>query len=298
LLQAATNHQTLDTCLQAGYRESFSFVATTLCLFMHTAKSAWPLVSQFLKKGCIVLFGISCYLLVNGVLFYLIGFTINVGVPKSIDGPATKPVMESLLINASLILLFGLQHSLMARKEWKQKYMAWIPAPVQRSVYALMSVAMLVLCIWQWCPLPSVIWTVSHPVVRVVLYGLFAMGWSLMLMATYLIDHYELFGIRQVLFYAQGKEMLPQRFKTPWLYQYVRHPVMLGFLTGFWATPDMTLGHLLFASGMTLYILTGIYYEERDLVRMFGRVYIRYCCLVPKIIPTFYSYQKKQKNLH
>jgi methanethiol S-methyltransferase len=265
---------------------------------MHTLKSVRLLVSRFIKKGLIVLFGMTCYLLVNGILFYLIGFTANIGVPKSIDSPATKPVGLSVIIDVGLMVLFGLQHSLVARKIWKEKYMAWIPVPMQRSVYALLSVSVLVLLVWQWCPLPAIIWTASYPVVRMMVYGVFVMGWSIMLIASYLIDHYELFGIRQVLFYAQEKEMFPQRFKAPVLYQYVRHPMMLGFLLGFWATPDMTMGHLLFASGMTIYILIGVYFEEKDLIRSFGRVYIRYRCLVPKIIPTLYSYQKKQKNLY
>jgi protein-S-isoprenylcysteine O-methyltransferase Ste14 len=265
---------------------------------MQRTQSAGLLISRFVKKGSIVFFGIACYLLVNGAVIYLIGFTINRGVPKSIDGPVTKPIVESLLINVGLLLLFGLQHSSMARKTWKEKYMACIPVPMQRSVYCLLSVAMLVLLLWQWCPLPAVIWTIHHPAVRMIVYGLFVLGWSIMLLATYLIDHYELFGIRQVLFYAQGKEMFPERFKAPWLYQYVRHPMMLGFLTGFWATPEMTVGHLVFAIGMSVYILIGISYEEKDLVRTFGKLYIRYRGLVPKIIPAFYTYRKKYKNLH
>ncbi|QHT68066.1 isoprenylcysteine carboxylmethyltransferase family protein [Rhodocytophaga rosea] len=265
---------------------------------MHRTKSAGFLISQFIKKGGVVFFGIACYLLVNGAVFYLIGFIINIGVPKSIDGPATKPIIESLLINVGLLLLFGLQHSIMARKSWKEKYMAWIPTPLQRSVYGLVSVAILALLMWQWCPLPTVIWTIHHPALRTIVYGLFVLGLSIMLLSTYLIDHYELFGIRQVLFYAQDKDMFPERFKAPWLYQYVRHPMMLGFLIGFWATPEMTVGHLVFALGMSVYILIGISYEEKDLVQKFGKLYIRYRSLVPKIIPAFYAYRNKHKNLH
>jgi methanethiol S-methyltransferase len=163
-------------------------------------------------------------------------------------------------------------------------------------VYSLASVLALILLFVEWQPMPGGIWTVSHPVLRGVLYGIFGLGWSLMLLATYLIDHYELFGIRQVIVYFQGKELFPQRFKTPLLYQYVRHPLMLGFLLAFWATPDMTEGHLLFSLGMSAYILIGIHYEEKDLTRNFGRLYRQYRCLVPKLIPSLLSYRHKRQN--
>ena len=256
-----------------------------------------PARSYTIKQWIILFFGIGCYILVNGMLFYLIGFVGNFGVPKAIDSGTSINLSLSIAINISLLLLFGLQHSIMARKSFKKRIEKWIPPALERSFFVLITVLVLVLLAWQWQPLPELVWSVQNLWLRIVVYLLFVVGWTTMLIATYLIDHYELFGVRQVLLHLQGYSLLPQIFKTPLLYQHVRHPMMLGFLIGCWATPDMSLGHLIFSLGMTLYILVGIFYEEKDLLQQFGREYIRYQCMVPRLIPSLKSFSQKKQLL-
>lgn len=249
--------------------------------------------SYTLRQWLTLTFGISCYILVNGILFYLIGFVGNFGVPKSIDSGAPQALAPSVLINVGLLFLFGIQHSVMARESFKKRLERWIPPSLERSLFVLVAVLVLGLLVWQWRPLPDLVWSVENPLLRTLIYLLFGLGWVTMLLATYLIDHYELFGVRQVLLHLRGYRLLPQTFKTPLLYQHVRHPMMVGFLAGFWAAPDMTLGHLIFALGMSGYILIGIFYEERDLLRQFGQQYRRYQCMVPRLVPSSLSFSKK-----
>ncbi|MEM8968649.1 MAG: methanethiol S-methyltransferase [Bacteroidota bacterium] len=256
-----------------------------------------PVRSYTIRQWIVLFFGIGCYILVNGMLFYFIGFVANFGVPKSIDSGASTNLSLSIVINLSLLLLFGLQHSIMARQPFKKRIEKWIPPFLERSFFVLITVLVLALLVWQWQPLPELVWSVQSFWLRIVVYLIFVAGWTTMLIATYLIDHYELFGVRQVLLHLQGYRMLPHTFKTPFLYQHVRHPMMLGFLVGFWATPDMTLSHLIFSIGMSLYILVGIIYEEKDLLREFGRDYLRYQCLVPRLIPSIKTFSQKQHLL-
>ena len=241
-----------------------------------------------LRRYAFFLYGVVCYLIGASVYFLgLGGFLANVLGPYSIDKGTESPVLIALAINIGLIVLFGLPHSLMARKSFKQWWTRFIPPAIERSTYMLQAGLLAGVLIWQWQALPITIWDVQAPVLRGAIWALFFLGWIIAFIATCLINHFELTGLQQVFAYLRGREATPPHYRTPFLYKIVRHPMQLGVLLAFWATPHMTVGRLVFAIGMTSYILIGIHFEERDLVRRFGDVYREYQRTTPKLIPTF-----------
>ena len=230
-------------------------------------------------------YGTLAYTLFLGIFLYLIGFLGNVFVPKSIDSPAQTASGVALLVNLLLVSVFGLQHTVMARVRFKEWWTRFVPLPIERSTYVLFTCLVLGLIFWQWRPMPGVIWEVESFAGRVSLWALFWTGWALVLLSTFLIDHFDLFGMRQVHLYARGRAYRHLDFQISGLYRYVRHPLLLGFLITFWVTPLMTVGHLVFAAAMTTYILVAVQFEERDLARFHGKPYEDYRRRVPMLLP-------------
>jgi methanethiol S-methyltransferase len=232
-----------------------------------------------------VIYGLASYALSVVTLLYTIGFVSNIGVSKTIDiGPAS-PASEALLINLLLMAAFALQHSVMARRSFKAWWTQYVPKAVERSTYVLISSLCLALLIWQWRPIPTVLWQVENPAISIALLGLSLLGWVMVLTSTFLINHFELFGLHQVVNNLTDRPMPAPRFYTPLFYKFVRHPLYLGFLIAFWVAPVMTAGHLLFAGSLTAYIFIGIIFEERDLSDLFGEDYRSYKERVSMIVP-------------
>jgi len=230
-------------------------------------------------------YGVLCYLVFFGTYLYAIGFLGNFIVPKSIDSGRTGPLGEALLINAGLLAVFAVQHSVMARPAFKRMWTRFVPKPAERSTYVLFSSVALIVLFRLWQPMGGVVWNIEQPAFRGVLYALFGMGFLLVLISTFLINHFDLFGLRQVYLYLRGKEYTQLRFGTPILYRHVRHPLYLGWLFAFWATPTMTMAHLVFALATTAYIFIAIQLEEKDLLDAYGNDYRRYRETVPMIVP-------------
>jgi protein-S-isoprenylcysteine O-methyltransferase Ste14 len=218
-----------------------------------------------MKRVAALLYGTLAYFAFFGTLVYFIGFVGNL-TPVGIDSPREGPLANALLINLGLVALFGIQHSIMARKRFKAWITQYISPAIERSTFVLVATGLLALMIWQWQPIGGAIWDVEAPAARAALYALYGIGWTLLLAGSFVINHFDLFGLRQVWLEFRGKPYTPIRFRNPWLYRQVRHPLYLGFILGLWAAPTMTVTHLVLAAGLTAYILVGIRFEEQDLV--------------------------------
>jgi protein-S-isoprenylcysteine O-methyltransferase Ste14 len=230
-------------------------------------------------------YGGICYLIFLFAFLYAIGFVGNVVVPKSIDTGVEGPLVTALIVDGILLSLFAIQHSVMARQWFKKKWTQIVPEPIERSTYVLLASLILLLLFWQWQPIRTVVWDVENPTGRLLLQGIFWMGWGGVLFSTYLIDHFALFGLKQVSNYSKGVQAESLPFKTPALYKMTRHPLYLGFIVAFWSTPHMTVGHLFFAIMTTAYILVAIQFEERDLIGFYGEQYRNYRQKVSMLIP-------------
>jgi protein-S-isoprenylcysteine O-methyltransferase Ste14 len=238
-------------------------------------------------KALALLYGIVCHLMFLVVFLYLIAFLGNfdVLVPKAIDSGMPGPIGTALLVNILLLAVFGVQHSVMARPGFKRWWTKLVPKPVERSSYVLITNLLLLLLFWQWRPMTGVVWDVQHEVGALVLWILFFLGFGIVVLSSLIIDHFDLFGTRQVFLYARGQPYTPPKFKIAGFYKFVRHPLLAGWVIAFWSTPRMTAGHLLFAIGTTVYMLIAIRLEERDLATFHGDAYREYQQRVSMIVP-------------
>ena len=231
------------------------------------------------------LYGIASYVVFFVTFLYAIGFVEGLIVPKTIDAGPVAPMMEALIVNLLLMSLFAVQHSVMARKQFKRWWTRLVPSSVERATYVLFASLALALLLWQWRPMPTVVWQIANPQIAIAVTVLSFIGWVIVLTSTFLINHFELFGLHQVANNLTGRSMPVPRFRTPLYYQFVRHPIYLGFVVAFWAAPTMTAGHLLFAAVTTAYIVVGIKLEERDLIDLFGDQYRAYKDRVSMLVP-------------
>jgi protein-S-isoprenylcysteine O-methyltransferase Ste14 len=237
------------------------------------------------RRVSMLAYGVACYALFFVTFCYAIGFVGNLVVPKGIDATPTVPLWQALLVNAGLLLAFALQHSVMARPGFKRWWTRFVPDAAERSTYVLLSSVAMIALFYYWEPMGGTIWQVTNPFGQAALLTLFVLGYAIVLVATFLINHFDLFGLRQTWLYFRGKPYTSLRFGTPGLYRHVRHPLYVGWLLGFWATPHMTAAHLLFAVLTTVYILIAIWFEERDLMTFHGEEYRAYRKSVPMLIP-------------
>lgn len=247
-------------------------------------------ISQDTKAGPIAritafLYGIVAYFVFFGTFLYAIGFVSGLVVPKTIDTDTVVPMTEALIVNLLLMSLFAVQHSVMARRQFKEWWTQYVPKSVERSTYVLLASLALILLVWQWRAMPTLVWQIADPQIAMAVTILAFIGWLIVLTSTFLINHFELFGLHQITNNLAGRPMPAPRFRTPLYYKFVRHPIYFGFIIAFWAAPTMTIGHLLFAAVTTAYIFVGILLEERDLVDLFGDDYRRYKNRVSMLVP-------------
>ncbi len=241
--------------------------------------------STAIGRAATAIYGAVAYTIFFATFCYAAGFLGNFLVPKSIDSGTPGPLWASIAINVGLLGLFGVQHSVMARPGFKQVWTKIIPKPVERSTFVLATCVCLGLMYWFWQPLPQTIWSVQDPAGRGVMWAICAAGWMMVFLSTLMINHFDLFGLRQTLTHAMGKRYEPLGFRVNGFYKFVRHPIMVGFMIAFWATPDMTAGHLLFAVVCTGYILVALQFEERDLENHLGARYREYKRQVGGLVP-------------
>jgi protein-S-isoprenylcysteine O-methyltransferase Ste14 len=256
-----------------------------------SGRAAKPTIAMLEIKGnsmgrlIAFFYGLISYFVFFGTFLYAIGFVSGLVVPKTIDTGATAPIVEAFVINLALMSVFAIQHSVMARKQFKQWWTQFVPKSVERSTYVLLASLALALLFWQWRPISAVVWHIDDPRIAMAVLGLSLVGWLIVLTSTFLINHFELFGLHQVANNLAGKPVSAPHFCSPFYYKFVRHPIYLGFIIAFWAAPMMTVGHLLFAAVTTAYIVIGILLEERDLIDLFGDDYRRYRQRVPMLVP-------------
>ncbi|HSP15316.1 MAG TPA: isoprenylcysteine carboxylmethyltransferase family protein [Thermoanaerobaculia bacterium] len=250
-----------------------------------------------IKRVGFFAYGLICYAAFFATFLYAVGFIGGFLVPTTLDGTARGPLAEGIAINAALLGLFAIQHSVMARRWFKERWTRIVPPAIERSTYVLFSSLALILVFWQWRPLGGAVWTVQDPAGRAVLRALFGFGVLLVLFATFLINHFDLFGLRQVWLALRGKPYTKLQFGTPVLYRFVRHPLYVGWFFTFWMTPAMTYAHLLFAAATTCYILLAIQFEERDLVHEHGAAYEEYRRKVPMLVPFARGASPARRNL-
>src|SRR3954468_19522896 len=248
-----------------------------------------------MKKVVSLFYGLICYLAFFGTILYAIGFVGNIIVPKTIDSAPGTSLIKAIMVNASLLLLFAIQHSIMARPVFKKWWTKIIPEHLERSTYVVLASLCLLLMMWQWQPIGGVVWSVQNEALKNLLLITYIIGWAIVFLSTFLINHFDLFGLRQVWLYFRGKPYTQLPFRIPVFYKFVRHPLYLGFLIAFWSTPVMTIAHLLFAILTTGYILTAIQLEEKDLVDQYGEKYQDYRKQAPMIIP--FSKTKPAKTM-
>jgi methanethiol S-methyltransferase len=238
------------------------------------------------KRIALFTYGVVSYFIFLGTFLYAVGFIGGFGVPTRLDGERQGSLGAALAVDAGLLALFAVQHSVMARRWFKDWWTRIVPPPIERSTYVLFSSVALLLLFALWRPMGVTVWAVTGPAARTTLLALFGFGWALVLLCTFLINHFDLFGLRQVWLFLRGRPYTPVPFATPGPYRLVRHPLYVGWLFAFWMTPVMTLAHLVFAVGTTLYILAAIQFEERDLVREHGHTYEDYRRRVPMLLPS------------
>ncbi len=236
-------------------------------------------------RKTVFVYGTIVYVMFLAVFVYAVGFIGNFGVPRTLDGTPDTPFGVALAINLGLLTLFALQHSVMARKWFKKWWTQYVPKPAERSTYVLATNVALALMFWQWRPMGGTVWDIEHPAGKAAMYGVFAFGWLLVLASTFMINHFDLFGMRQVWLYLQGKEYTPLKFRTPFFYKHIRHPLYVGWFCAFWGTPTMTAAHFVFAVMTTAYILVAIQLEERDLMNEHGKSYMQWRKTTPMFIP-------------
>jgi protein-S-isoprenylcysteine O-methyltransferase Ste14 len=239
-----------------------------------------------LSRIAVFTYGAACYAVFLATFVYAIGFAGNIAVPKGLDSGPEGPLLTAIAGNSALLAVFALQHSVMARPWFKRQWTRLIPEPAERSTYVLFSSLAMMLLFWQWRPMGGVVWDIRETPAAAAVMGIYAFGWALLLAATFLINHFDLFGLRQVWLHLIGQPYEPLRFRTPGLYRSVRHPIYAAWMIIFWAAPVMTAAHLLFAVMTTVYMLIAIQWEERDLLTVHGEAYARYRKSVPMLIPS------------